>query len=188
MKSNCWPSKAFAVRHRLGLGELNAPLRPMPLFSSPNRRKDAAPAFASFEADAPAEEAATSPSASARRKSRDTGYTDPQVRFDFKKTPGEDMGVVFGFASGCLMPTVVVRAVTQTSRLQGSVFEGDVVLSVNGTLVSDPTKATALLAATSGNVFLSVKASGGNAILQSMPDRTYNYRDYGPPGASSSDE
>ena len=160
----------------------------MSLFSlSPNRRRNAPePAFASIERPDEAETPAAGGSLSSGFDSCPPGARTAAsgIRFNFEKTAGEDMGVIFGFAPG-VFAAVVVRIVKQSSRLQGSIFEGDVVTEVNGTKVCDPAKASSLLNAAAGDVFLCVKAAGSNAALPSMPDRSYPYRVHGQSSATS---
>ena len=62
-----------------------------------------------------------------------------------------------------------VLAVKHGSSLLGAVYEGDVLLSVDGVAVSDPEKAARMLAAAGGMVSLGVKRGPRSGDATSKP-------------------
>ena len=114
-------------------------------------------AMALANPEKPEEEEEVSP-ATVHTMSR-SRWGEVEVRVD--KTAGTAIGVELS-GHGVIVGSVEVTTVNQGSSLLGAVYEGDTIMSVNGTSVSDPAKAAALLTAAGGLVTIGVKRAEKN--------------------------
>ena len=119
--------------------------------------------------DAPAEEPrAAAAEGEEEESSPVTSHTVARTRsaaelsVKLEKAAGVEARVVLGYAD-VLRGVVCVRDVKQGSPLLGVVYNGDILLSINGRAVKEPSKGANALTAAGGEVTLAVKRMAGGA-------------------------